>query len=162
MAVKIVCIAFFALLLLDLSVYRSHGSLLRRSTDSVDTSDACSLKNKTLWTGQFNWTGLGGLKVLAFINTRFVINYCSGRCDHFTKHNLHDNYSREMSKLATNCLHNCKELTPCCVAKRYHGNSNPTRIKLKTKTVTVYYYPALGPKKKYYHTFLEPVACHCQ
>ena len=161
MAVKIVCIAFFALLLLDLSVYRSHGSLLRRS--SVDTSDTCSLKNKTLWTRQFNWTRLGGLEVLAVVSTRFVINYCSGRCDHLNENSVQqDNYSREMSRLATNCAYDCEELMPCCVAKRYHGKSNPTGIKFKTKTVTVIYFTPLMRMKSYYHTFLEPVVCHCQ
>ena len=165
MAVKIVCIAFFALLLLDLSVYRSHGSPLRRSEDSpkvfefVDTSDTCSLKTKTLWTGHFNWTRLSGATIQIVINQSFVIDYCSGSCK-YNSQLINDNYARQMSKLATSCDYDCKELMPCCVAPK------PTSTtKFKTKTVFVLYYAdGVNPigMKKYNHTFLEPVECHCQ
>ena len=100
------------------------------------------------------------------LNSYFVIDYCSGLCDPiFLDYNaglLKDNYARQMYKLA-NELDRMK-LMPCCVAKRYHGQSNPTRIKFKTKKVLVRYIDKsnLDFEREYYHTFLEPVACHCQ
>ena len=182
MALKIVCIGFFALLLLDISACRPHGSRLRRRsrstgdspTDSVNISNACSLKTKKLWTANINWTrlngtGLSGVNTVNVVNRSFFIEYCSGLCDpHPTQHNLQpikNKYAQQMSGLVTDCEDNevdCMELMPCCMPKRYHGGSKPTRIEFKTKTIRVKYVNELNYEEYYYHTFLEPRDCHCQ
>ena len=157
-------------------VCRSHGSPLRRRSRSLAGSpsvspsvsyDGCSLKAKKALDRKYQLDyrlNRTELSMVSVINSRFFIDYCSGRCNRYrTEHNLKlikGKYAQQMSRGCQDNEVDCMELMPCCLPKTYHGKSSPTRIEFKT--ILVKYVNELNYEEQYYHTFLEPRICHCQ
>ena len=136
----------------------------------VAISEGCALKNKTLWTGNVNWTRLRSFskRIFPFPSRMFTISYCSGRCiQHdrkMSRHVIKDNYALQMRNLVKACEDNkmnCEELSPCCVPKRYHGHNNPVKIEFIKILVPVEYIDQDGDRDIFTHIFLSPQACHC-
>ena len=164
---------FCALFVLGLSAYgtaspiRKHRRSLENSREKF--SEGCRLRNKTLWTGDLNWTRLTGIRMAVLGNASFTIYYCSGRCDrHHARHGAHvkaDQYTAQMRNLTKGCEDkgkNCDELRPCCVPKRYHGSSKPTAIQFKNTTVPLHYLNERGFVLEYTQHFVWPTVCQCQ
>ena len=140
-----------------------RGSLSDGVKDTVDYPGDCNVTATTLWTQNINWTRLTKRDIGNVVNTSFTIFRCSGSCSHHHPENgqvIKDEYALQMRNLVRSCT-DCKELKPCCVAKRYHGEITPTAIRFDYTNVTVVYYEG-EVEKKFTHRFLKPKVCHCQ